>query len=264
MKYLQLIVWLILLISCQKEEKEWVSIFNGTNLNGWDIKISGHSLNDNFKNTFVVEDSIIKVNYAEYDTFTHEFGHLFYQTPYSYYKLQLDYRIFGSLTKGAPSYAEANSGVMLHSQSAESMELNQNFPVSIEMQFLSRVDSSERATGNLASPGTHVVKDGKLYTDHMMYNHKHTFEDQWVHVEAVVLGDSVVHHIVEGDTVLTYYKPQIGGWEKDEETGWIADKTWVKKMKGSLLKKGFIALQAEGHPVWFKNIRIMDLSDQYK
>jgi hypothetical protein len=241
-------------------EEKWVSLFNGKNLDGWDIKISGHELNDNFNNTFIVEDSIIKVNYMEYDTFTHEFGHLYYKTPYSHYRLRMDYRIFGKLTPGSPYYAEANSGVMMHAQSAASQELNQNFPASIEFQFLSRIDSNRRATGNLASPGTHVVLDNKLYTDHMMYSDGPTFGDGWVHIEAIVLGDSIVHHVVEGDTVLTYFKPQIGGWEKEEEMKWVIDKTWFIKNKGKLLNSGYIALQAEGHPVWFKNIEILDLS----
>ena len=253
---------LLSIIGCtQKPEKEnWVKLFNGANLDGWDIKISGHELNENFNNTFIVEDSIIKVNYAEYDTFTHEFGHLYFKTPYSKYRLKMDYRIFGELTPGSPYYAEANSGIMMHSQSAASQELNQNFPASIEFQFLSRIDSSARATGNLASPGTHVILNDSLYTDHMMYAKGPTFEDGWVHIEAIVWADSVVHHVVEGDTVLTYFKPQIGGWEKEEETHWVNDKTWFIKNLGKPLKEGYIALQAEGHPVWFKNIEILDLS----
>ncbi len=256
----------VFLISCSPEEPEenWISLFNGKDLEGWDIKISGHPLNENFKNTWIVEDSIIKVNYAEYDTFTHEFGHLYYKKPFSHYRLQLEYRILGKLTPGSPDYAEANSGVMLHSQSAASQELNQNFPASIEMQFLSRIDTNSRATGNLASPGTHVVKNGKLWTDHMMYSNGPTFEDQWVKAEAIVLGDSVVHHVINGDTVLTYFKPQIGGWEMEEDTRWVDDRTWFIKNKGMPLKDGYIALQAEGHPVWFRNIRILDLSSRYK
>lgn len=263
MKYLIILpTFLLILNACKiKEPKEqWASLFNGKNLDGWDIKISGHELNDNYKNTFIVEDSIIKVNYAEYDTFTHEFGHLYYHVPYSKYRLRMQYRISGELTPGSPYYAEANSGVMLHSQSAASQQLNQNFPASIEMQFLSRIDSNDRATGNLASPGTHVVREQKLYTNHMMYSTGRTFEDQWVNVEAIVLEDSVVHHVVEGDTVLTYYKPQIGGWENGDTDQWVEDKTWVNKMVGTPLKEGYIALQAEGHPVWFRNIEILDLS----
>lgn len=247
-----------------ENQENWISLFNGTDLSGWDIKISGHELNDNYKKTFIVEDSIIKVNYAEYDTFTHEFGHLYYHKPFSHYRLKMEYRIFGELTPGSPYYAEANSGIMLHAQSAASQELNQDFPASIEFQFLSRIDSSDRATGNLANPGTHVVKDGKLWTDHMMYSDGPTFEDQWVSIEAVVLGDSIVHHIVEGDTVLTYTKPQIGGWEEDAESRWVEDKTWYIENKGKPLKEGYIALQAEGHPVWFRNIKLLDLSSKYR
>jgi hypothetical protein len=257
-----LLVSLFLFSSCVKKEpkEEWVSLFNGVNLDGWDIKISGHELNENFNNTFIVEDSIIKVNYMEYDTFTHEFGHLYYKTPYSHYRIRMDYRIFGELTPGSPYYAEANSGIMMHAQSAASQELNQNFPASIEFQFLSRIDSSRRATGNLATPGTHVILNDSLYTDHMMYSNGPTFEDGWVHIEAIVLGDSIVHHVVEGDTVLTYCKPQIGGWEKEDQMQWVKDKTWFIKNLGKPLKSGYIALQAEGHPVWFKNIEILDLS----
>jgi hypothetical protein len=262
-----LLLFLIAFTNCKenpKESENWISLFNGKDLTGWDIKISGHELTANYNNTIIVEDSIIKVNYAEYDTFTHEFGHLYYNKPFSHYRLKMEYRIFGELTPGSPYYAEANSGIMLHSQSAASQELNQNFPASIEFQFLSRIDSSDRATGNLANPGTHVVKDGKLWTDHMMYADGPTFEDQWVSIEAVVLGDSIVHHIVEGDTVLTYTKPQIGGWEQEDETQWVEDKTWYIENLGKPLKEGYIALQAEGHPVWFRNIKLLDLSHQYK
>ncbi|MGR3808920.1 3-keto-disaccharide hydrolase [Jiulongibacter sp. NS-SX5] len=266
-KLLLILSTLIFSISActQKEEDQWIDLFNGKDLTGWDIKISGYELNDNYKNTFLVEDSIIKVNYAEYDTFTNDYGHLYYHKPFSHYRLKMEYRIFGELTPGSPYYAEANSGVMLHSQSAASQQLDQGFPASIEMQFLSRIDSSDRATGNLASPGTHVVKDGKLWTDHMMYSDGPTFGDEWVSVEAIVLGDSIVHHVVEGDTVLTYQNPQIGGWENEEDqTDWVKDRQWFKDNKGMPLKEGYIALQAEGHPVWFRNIKLLDLSEKFK
>ena len=264
MKYLALLfISSIMLLNCQKQEPQWESIFNGKDLSGWDIKVSGYPMNENPKNYFQVIDSSIVANYAEFDTFTHEYGHLYYHIPYSYYKLKMKYRIFGEHVPGVPDYAYNNSGVMLHSQSAAEQELDQNFPISIEMQFLSALDANPRASGNLASPGTHVMVNGKLHTDHMLYCNGATYGDEWVDAEAVVLGDSVVYHIINGDTVLTYNKPIIGGWEKDNEVGWIKDKTWVKKMVNTPLKKGYIALQAEGQPVEFKDIQIMDLSSLY-
>ncbi len=246
-------------------EEEWVELFNGKDLTGWTPKISGYELGKNYKNTFRVENGILKASYDEYDTFKTEFGHLFYEKPYSHYRLRMEYRTVGEQTPGGQTWARLNSGVMLHSQSPESMEENQNFPISIEMQFLSAYDAEDRTTGNLATPGTHVEKDGELYTNHMWYSDsKHYRNDEWVSVEAVVLGDSIVHHIVEGDTVLTYRHPQIGGWELEDETGWVEDKTWVTEMNGTPLKEGYIALQAESHPVEFRKIEILDLSEEYK
>ena len=47
--------------------QEWISLFNGKNLDGWTIKISKHPLGENFANTFHVEDGILKVSYDGYD-----------------------------------------------------------------------------------------------------------------------------------------------------------------------------------------------------
>ena len=48
--------------------ENWVSLFNGKDLNDWDIKIAGHQLGDNYLNTFRVEDSMIRVVYDDYDS----------------------------------------------------------------------------------------------------------------------------------------------------------------------------------------------------
>ena len=38
-----------------QNKREWISLFNGKNLEGWKIKVTGHKLNDNYANTFRVE-----------------------------------------------------------------------------------------------------------------------------------------------------------------------------------------------------------------
>jgi hypothetical protein len=235
----------------KKAEKEnWIQLFNGKDLSGWIIKIKGSPLNENYKNTFRVEDGIMKVSYDEYDTFRLEFGHIYYKEPFSYYKLRIEYRFTGEQALNGPSWAFRNSGAMLHSQSPESVLLNQDFPVSIEGQFLGGDGVTERSTGNVCTPGTNIVMNGKLITQHCINSTSKTYHgDVWVHAEFVVLGDSIIHHIIEGDTVITYTNPQIGG---DLPEGFPL-------AQGTLLKEGYICLQAESHPVEFRKVELLKL-----
>ncbi len=245
-----------LLLGCQSAKEKaadenWIQLFNGKDLTGWEIKIKGSPLNENYKNTFRVEDGLLKVRYDEYDTFNGEFGHIFYEKPFSHYRLRIEYRIVGQQVAGGPGWAFKNNGAMLHAQSAESMGLLQDFPVSIEAQFLGGDGTHLRPTNNLCTPGTNVVMNGELIERHCTNSSSKTFHgEEWVTVEMVVYGDSIIHHIVEGDTVLTYSKPQIGG-------GSIPD--GFELPTGTPLTEGYIALQAESHPFDFRKVELLIL-----
>ncbi|MFT7035388.1 MAG: hypothetical protein ACJA2S_003912 [Cyclobacteriaceae bacterium] len=247
-------------------EENWIQLFNGKDLTGWDIKFSGHEVNYNYKNTFLVEDGILKVNYDEYENFNKKYAHLYYKKPYSHYRLRIEYRFIGEQLPGGEVWENFNSGVMLHSQSAADQELNQDFPASIEMQFLGDVDGENRMNGNLASPGTHVINDeDSLHTRHMLYSsYEASKGEDWINIEVIVLGDSIVHHVVEGDTALTYTKPHIGGWETrgNRERPWVEDLSWFIENEGKALKEGYIALQAESHGIHFRKIELLDLSKE--
>ena len=234
---------------------KWISLFNGKDLNDWFVKIQHHETGVNFGNTFRVEDGMIKVRYDQYQDFNDQFGHLYYKVPFSYYHLVLEYRFTGALHKGAPDYTLRNSGVMFHSQDPRTMPKEQDWPISIEMQFLGGLsDGKSRPTGNMCSPGTRVVYKGKLTDDHCINSTSKTYDgDQWVKAELIVLGDSLITHVINGDTVLQYSKPQIGG-------GVVNRYDPAIKQDGKLLKQGFIALQSEGQPVEFRNIKLKDLS----
>jgi hypothetical protein len=233
------------------EEGEWIQLFNGKNLDGWTIKFTGSPMNENYKNTFRVEDGLLKVVYDEYETFNGEFGHLFYNTPYSKYKLRIEYRFVGDQVKNGPGWAFKNSGAMLHSQAPESMELDQPFPVSIEAQLLGGDGTNDRPTANLCTPGTNVVLNGEFFTPHCTQSSSKTYHgDEWVTVEFIVLGDEAIHHLVEDEVVLTYTQPTIGGGNKPKDYP-VAD--------GTPLKEGFIALQAESHPVEFRKVELLVL-----
>ncbi|MBL7739412.1 MAG: DUF1080 domain-containing protein [Chitinophagaceae bacterium] len=272
MKYLLLISVSvsIFFLSCtgpakQDLSEEWVQLFNKKDLTGWDIKITKHELNDNFNNTFRVEDSILKVDYSGYTKFDGEFGHLYYKEPFSYYKIRIEYRFTGKQLEGGPGYAYLNSGVMLHSQGAATLGRDQSFPVSFEMQFLASDTARKRTTGNLCTPGTYVSMNGKPVFDHCINSSSPNYPaDQWITAEAVVYGDSVIHHIIESDTVLTYNKPQIGGGFINTTQPWInfgfgADSlNWIQK-ENTVVSSGYIALQAESHPLEFRKVELLNL-----
>ena len=144
------------------EDGEWMQLFNGKDLEGWTPKITGHELGENFGNTFRVEDGVLKVCYDQYEEFGGRFGHLFYKEQFSSYVLRVEYRFVGEQISKGPGWAFRNSGVMIHGQPPESMRVDQQFPVSIEVQLLGGSGEGERTTANLCTPGTHVEMDGKL------------------------------------------------------------------------------------------------------
>ena len=267
--FLSILLILLLSISCNEKDKSnsnieenWISLFNGKDLDGWDIKFSGHNLNDNYNNTFQVEDGMIRVVYDEYETFDDKYGHMYYKKPFSYYKIRFDYRFLGEQTPGGESWNVRNSGIMLHSQSAKSNDLHQDFPVSIEIQLLGGLGKGPRTTGNLCTPGTQVVFNDKLDFTHCISSNSKTFDgDRWVHVEAIILGDQSITHIVEKDTVLVYEKPQITTSYLDDD--WdrygVTSKDYWKNISGKLLSEGYIAIQAESHAIDFKNIELLNL-----
>ena len=251
-----------------QDKEDWIPLFNGKDLSGWDIKIAGYELNENFNETFIVEDSMIRIKYDNYKEFNDAFGHMYYKTSFSYYKLKFDYRFTGEQLKGGASWNVRNSGIMLHSQSALSNEFGQGFPVSIELQLLGGLNEGERTTANVCTPGTAVELGDTVNYNHCINSSSKTYHgDQWVHAEAIVMGGEYMIFMVESDTVMTFQKPQVGGgfisaqYEgQDWETfGIIRDKEeWMAKA-GTILTEGYIALQAESHPVDFRNIELLDL-----
>lgn len=233
---------------------DWVSLFNGKDINDWIVKIHHHETGENYGNTFRVEDEMIKVRYDQYDKFNEQYGHLYFKTPYSYYHLVIEYRFTGIWRKDAPGYTIRNSGVMLHSQDPRTMPKEQDWPISVEMQFLGGLgDGKPRPTGNMCSPGTDVVYEGRIDPRHCIESSSQTYDgDQWVRAEAIVLGDSLITHIINGDTVLQYSKPQIGGG--------VASRYDPKiKIDGRLLQSGFIALQSEGQEIDFRLVELLNL-----
>ena len=256
--YLLLAFITITFFSCGNVQlnNQWIYLFNGKNLDGWEIKISGYEFNNNYRNTFSVKDGVIRVSYNDYDSFDDNFGHIFYTKKiFKNYHLKMDYRFYGVHANKLKNEDEAwnykNSGVMLHSENPSKMFLDQEFPVSIEAQFLGGSGERDRSTLNMCSPGTEVNINGSQALRHCISSNSKTYHNEdWVSVELIVYSDSIVHHVIDKDTVMTYSNIKIGG-------GYLSD-NFTDRI-GEPLKEGYISLQSEGHPIDFKNIRIREL-----
>lgn len=255
-----------LLVSCntkpkspavdEKSAKEnWIQLFNGKDLNDWDIKFKGYELGYNLNNTFRVEDGLLRVRYDNWEKWDSQFGHIFYKGEFSHYRLRVEYRFVDEQVAGGPGWAVRNNGLMLHGQSAASMELDQDFPTSIEVQLLGGNGNAERSTMNLCTPGTNVVMDSVLIEQHCINSKSKTYHgDQWVSVEVEVRGGEVIRHFVDGEEVMHYEKPQLDPRDKYYQKLLPAD-------GNKILTKGTISLQAESGPTDFRKVELLVLEE---
>jgi len=231
--------------NAESAKGEWIQLFNGKDLDNWTPKFAGYKVGKNLHNIFRVEDGALCVNYTDFPgNFNGEYGHLFYKTPYSHYRIRAEYRMIGDQVSGGENWAFQNNGFMLHCQSPETMTIEQDFPASIEAQMLSAKPGQERSTGNICTPNTYVIIDGKPIKQHVIKSNGPSFtQDQWVTYEVEVHGDHF-KHIVNGEVVHDYYARN-DPFESDEPR-----------------TEGYIAIQAESAPTQFRKIELMVLAPE--
>ena len=233
---------------------QWVSLFNGKNLDGWIPKVAGDSAGVNTLDVFRVENGLLRISYDKYDKLDNRYGHLFYEKPFSRYKIRFEYRFVGEVLQDAPSFCYRNSGVMIHSQSPESMGVDQYYPVSLEIQLLGSTDSVQQRTSNLCTPGTTIFWKGEKTEEHIIPSTSEYYVgDQWVTIEVTVDGSRSISSVISGDTVLNCSTPQVGGFLMPDD---------YPVPVGTIVDNGYIALQAEGQPIDFRKIELMKLGDE--
>ena len=231
-------------------DTDWIQLWDGDNLDDWEIKIAGRELNENWNNTFRSVDGNLEVNYDDYSGFSDYYGHAAYNQVFSHYLLRGEYQVWGDQVSGAKGWTLQNNGFMLHSQSMESMSQSQSFPNSLEAQLLGP-DNNDLATPgsngtmNLCTPGTKFHDNptgGGVNNTHCLAsapNQRAPVNTGWTKVSALVLGDSIIQFFVEGEEVLTFYRPVTDG--------------------GAPVTEGYITIQAEGHPYRFRVIKLAEL-----
>lgn len=234
------------------EKKQWVSLFNGNNIDGWTMKIVGHELGDNFANTFRVEDSILSIRYDGYGAdFDNRFGALYFDKKYKNYRLKVEYRFVGETAPGAPEWGFRDSGVQFHSQDPATVGLDQSFPVCLEYNLHGGNGTDERPVGEVCANGTFVEINGtaeKAYCNPATV--KRTFHgDQWVTLE-IDVKDELIKYFVNGEKILAFANPK---YDPDHDLGkaFIID-------GNDTVSEGYISLQSNSHPIDFRKIEILE------
>ena len=253
--FLQIAALLLPTIACGQNATtgEWIQLFNGENLDNWQVKFTGQELGANYRETFRVENNLLTVSYENWNNFNGEFGHLFYDQVFSHYLLRVEYRFIGEQVSNGPGWAYRNNGLMLHSQNPASMSVDQEFPVSIEVQLLGGNGKDLRTTANICTPGTNMVMNGELITRHCTNSNSGTFHgDQWVTVEMEIHGSNSLIHRINGQEVFSLQEIQLDATDLDAQA-------LLEKGAPVTLKEGYVALQAESHPTQFRKIELLPL-----
>lgn len=236
----------------------WRPLFDGRTLDGWTPKIAKHPAGENYRQTFVADHGAIRVSYAGYDKLDGQFGHLFYKTPFKAYSLRLSYRFLDAGLPDTPAWARSNSGIMFHSQSPESMTVDQPFPVSVEFQLLGKDGDAPRPTGSVCTPGITITFDGVKAKEHCTppADAPTIPNGTWTKVELDVLPSGEVLQKINGAVVQRY-----AGLTLDpEDTVAGGAKPYILARGAQPVTEGYIALQSEGYSIEFKDIEIQELT----
>jgi hypothetical protein len=249
--------------AARAEDSAWVSLLNGSNLEGWTPYFSSSKLRNRLTNP----DSTFKVTpegwlYADvhlpYDSV--RVGHLFYtRRKLSYYMVRGVYRyttkVLGPGWTGADNIQ--NNGFMIHC--AAPAEQTQDFPPSVEVQLVGPANTffnrdlvsqgwKYGTSMNLCANGITANLNGRdvgSNCHHANYpaawkNTEIPWEDPdgWSDATVRVLADSLFQHFIHGAKVHEYTRIRRGGQP---------------------LREGYLAVQAEGSSTQFKSIEVLDL-----
>lgn len=255
---LLLIISPVLLLSYQskiplekKENKKWVTLFNGKNLDNWTPKISGYKPGENFGNTFRVQEGILSTRYDQYDSFSNRFGALYYNKKFTNYRLKVEYRFVGNTTPGAPSWGYRDGGIQYYCQSPATVDLTQSFPVCLEYNLHGGNGKDERPVGEICASGMYVEINGKRNSSYCTPPVvKRTFHgDQWVTAE-IEIRNGKITHFVNGEQIIQFENPR---FDSTNANG----KKFIEN-GNNLVQDGYISLQSNSHPMDFRKVEILE------
>lgn len=264
-------IWRIILIglgslapfmvgALESGKNDWVRIFNGKDLSGWDTYLDGQGKNTDPNRIFQVNNGVIHVYKNNQHGQNAAFGYISTIKEYSNYHLRFQYK-WGAKKFGHRVNKKRDSGVLYHVVGKDMI-----WPTSVENQI------QEGDTGDIFTIATRItttIDPTKEHTnDKSFYKEKGKIHTQgtkgytrviksamhensnWNTVEVIVKGSSAVH-ILNG---------RINNRCEDinmSVPGFLS--RWTPLVSWEPLDKGKIAFQAEGAEIFFRNIEIKSL-----
>ena len=228
-----LIVLLFFTISCEKNESEWIDLFDGKSTDGWRA-YNGKEIPEKWAaiDGELTFDTDLKLE----DEWIGGGDIIYYKEEFEYFELYLEWK----LPKGG------NSGVFYNVQEG----FQAPYAISPEYQLLDDIGWEEINNAKLEE----WQKAGANYAMHEADLSKKQLNPagQW-NSSKILYTAKKVQHWLNGELLLEF-EPYSKEWFLKRDSG-----KWDDYPDYGKFRKGYIALQDHDSPIWFRNIKIRKL-----
>ena len=232
LKYI-LIVLLFFTISCEKNESEWIDLFDGKSTDGWRA-YNGKEIPQKWAavDGELTFDTDLKLE----EDWKGGGDIIYYKEEFEYFELYLEWK----LPKGG------NSGVFYNVQEG----FQAPYAISPEYQLLDDIGWEEINNAKLEE----WQKAGANYAMHEADLSKKQLNPagEW-NSSKILYTEKKVQHWLNGKLLLEFV-PYSKEWYLKRDSG-----KWDDYPDYGKFKKGYIALQDHDSPIWFRNIKIRKL-----
>ena len=228
-----LIVLLFFTISCEKNESEWIDLFDGKSTDGWRA-YNGKEIPQKWAavDGELTFDTDLKLE----NEWKGGGDIIYYKEEFEYFELYLEWK----LPKGG------NSGVFYNVQEG----FQAPYAISPEYQLLDDIGWEEINNAKLEE----WQKAGANYAMHEVDLSKKQLNPagQW-NSSKILYTEKKVQHWLNGKLLLEFV-PYSKEWYLKRDSG-----KWDDYPDYGKFRKGYIALQDHDSPIWFRNIKIRKL-----
>jgi len=213
-----------------EETVEWISLFNGENLDGWKRYNA-----DEIGPLWTVEDGSIKCDGTGLGEGSGENGgSLITTSTYGNFELEIEWKISSG----------GNSGIMYHV--VEKPEYGHAYETGPEYQVLDDTGwlGEELSMAQMAGSNYDMYAAPETKTLHPALEWNTTM----IHYE-----NGIVTHWLNGEMTVEFDQGSDDYKERYENSKWVDYPGW------NLYGEGAIGLQDHGAPVWYRNIRIREI-----